>query len=568
MNGRRITISDDLDNPRQLFRLLVLYRWLSLIPALIALFSSTPATPAFGVGRHWLAVGMAILANALITRLSRQLNRLLRTYPWLLALDLLLASALIALSGGWRSPYYLYALSPLLVAAFFFRLRGAVVATSLFLPLYVGASLAAGQADWLMVWVNLVGLYLISGVFGYAAGLLAQLRDTGRDLATAHRDLAVLNDFTAALHNAADVAAVQETVLEALTVDLGFRRVVLGLVDEEGAAISGWLGRVRDGQTAPKQTLSHTARLPLTPEGGLAARALLEGRTVHTGDEPCTAQGWLNTHFGLEKCLIIPLRQGRQPVGILLVDTEGQDTDEARQSALQAMARQAAVTIGMMQTRLRQARESAVQAERARIALEMHDALSQSLFGVVFTLDGSLKLLDSDPQAVRPELERALQTAESARREIRRTIHDMWSEEITPQAFETELRRYAADVLQAHTLRIDFDIRGDFNALSSRARRSLYRIAQECLTNVVQHAAASESRVCVDVEDGRAQLVVRDNGRGFEPDQAVVQEHGREHFGLRGMQDRARSLGGTCDIFSQPGAGTSVVIDVPANTTT
>lgn len=108
-------------------------------------------------------------------------------------------------------------------------------------------------------------------------------------------------------------------------------------------------------------------------------------------------------------------------------------------------------------------------------------------------------------------------------------------------------------------------MRGKFDALSPRARRSLYRIAQECLTNVVQHAAATECRVCVDIENGRARLVVRDNGRGFEPEIALEQEHDSEHFSLRGMQNRAHSLGGICDIFSQPGAGTSVVIDIPVN---
>ena len=70
--------------------------------------------------------------------------------------------------------------------------------------------------------------------------------------------------------------------------------------------------------------------------------------------------------------------------------------------------------------------------------------------------------------------------------------------------------------------------------------------------------------VVAEAENGRARLVVRDNGRGFEPDIALAQEHGQEHFGLRGMQNRAYSLGGTCDIFSQPEAGTSIVIDIPA----
>jgi signal transduction histidine kinase len=93
----------------------------------------------------------------------------------------------------------------------------------------------------------------------------------------------------------------------------------------------------------------------------------------------------------------------------------------------------------------------------------------------------------------------------------------------------------------------------------------MYRICQESLTNIVHHAAAHQSRICVDVADGRARIILRDNGRGFEPDIALAQDFGGDHFGLRGMRERAALLGGTYEIFSQPGAGTSILIDIPAN---
>lgn len=557
MNARLALSLPLPDSPRQLFRLLLLYRWLSLAAPVLFLFFA-PSLPAV----HWLALALAVVTNLLINLFAAPLNRLLQARPLLLSLDLLLVSLLLALSGAERSPYYLYALSPLIAAAFFFRWRGALVATTLFAPLYLGAVLLFWQwsgvaIDWLAVWTNLIGFYLISAAFGYAATLLARLRATGRDLA-------VLHDVTAELHVAADVAEVQEKVLETVTTALGFRRAVLGLVEETDEAISGWVGRVQPGGPETLQTLSHTARLPLTAEGGLAARALLERRVCRANEEPCTADRWLNSRFGMKNCLIIPLQWGLRPVGILLVDTGGQEIGEARRQALEAIARQTAVTIGMMRTRARLARESAVQAERGRIALDIHDVVSQALFGLVFTLDGSLRLLETEPEAVRPELEWALQTAERARREIRRAIHDLWPEEMTAASFTAELRHYLADVLQASHLQVEFDIRGDFELLSAPASRSLYRLAQECLTNVVHHAAATEARVCLDVEAGRARLVVRDDGRGFEPEIALQQLYDREHFGLRGMQERARALGGTCDIFSHPSAGTSVVVDIPA----
>jgi signal transduction histidine kinase len=545
------------DNPRRIFLLLLLFRWLSLAPPLLALLVQGRVEAPQGA-----ALALAALANLIITLFAAQLNRFLQAHVLLLGADLALVALLVTLSGGADSPYYFYALSPLLAAAFFFQWRGALLATAALAPLYLAAVLAgapAGAADWLAAAGNLTGLLLIAGAFGYAATLLAQVRATGRELA-------VLQGVTASLHNAADASQVQEMVLETITAELGFRRAVLGLVDESGTAISGWLARLRSGETEEMETLSHAARLPLTAEGGLAATALVEGRVCRASpEEPCTADNWLNHRFGMNNCLIIPLQWGIHPIGILLVDTAGQEAGATRLQSLEAIAQQTAIAIGMMRTRTRRARESAVQAERGRIALDIHDAVSQSLFGIVFTLDGALKLLDEEPQTARAALEEALQSAERARQEIRQTIHELWSEEMSAASFERELRQYAADVLQAPQLAVTFDIRGDFEALSPPARRSLYRLAQECLSNVVHHAAASEAQVCLDVDSGRARLAVRDDGRGFEPEVALTQVHGAEHFGLRGMQERARALGGTCDIFSRPEAGTSVVVDIPAN---
>lgn len=532
------------DDPRRIFRLLILYRWISLIPPLLFIVLAQQ-----NQRQLFILFAISLLPNSIITIYSSQLNRWVKRHPWLLLADFIVVASFIGFSGGSQSPYYLYALSPLIAAGFFFHLRGAIWATTLFLPLYTTVILLSSQLfnepiEWLSVVINLTGFYLISGAFGYAAVLLNQLQNISQHLSQSNRDLEVLHHVTAKLHQAADVEAIQQVILAAITTELGFSQAIIGLADAEGY-MSGWLRCSHHTQTVP-------ASVPYTATLSLAQ--------INTGLD----MAWVSKQFDMAHCLPVPLLWGIQPIGLLLVETKAAVVDETRRRSLEAIAQQTAVSIGMMQTRLRRAKESAIQAERARIALEMHDTLSQSLFGIVFTLDGAIRLLESDPAEIERELLWAKETAESTRQEIRRTIHDLWAEEMTPEAFESELKQYAADVLQANNLHLQFDIRGSFNTLSPRARRSLYRIAQECLTNIVHHAAASKSRICVDVENGRARLVVRDNGRGFEPDIALAQEHDEEHFGLRGMQQRARTLGGTCDIFSQPDAGSSIVIDIPA----
>jgi signal transduction histidine kinase len=156
-----------------------------------------------------------------------------------------------------------------------------------------------------------------------------------------------------------------------------------------------------------------------------------------------------------------------------------------------------------------------------------------------------------------------LTVAEETRAEIRKSILDMWPSEMTAELFVADLRKYVTGICQADELQVDFNMGDGFSRLSSRARRSLYRISQEALANIAHHAAAEEVQVCVEVAAERAMLSVRDDGRGFEPELALKRAYGREHFGLWGMQERAMSLGGTCEINSRPGAGTSIVVDIP-----
>jgi signal transduction histidine kinase len=125
------------------------------------------------------------------------------------------------------------------------------------------------------------------------------------------------------------------------------------------------------------------------------------------------------------------------------------------------------------------------------------------------------------------------------------------------------LRKYVSGICQADDLAIDFNISDGFSRLSSRARRGLYRISQEALANIAHHASAGAAQVCVEVAADRAMLSIRDDGRGFDAEVALKRAFGRDHFGLRGMQERAVSLNGACEINSRPGAGTSIVVDIP-----
>ena len=125
-------------------------------------------------GEAWRSLvavlGFPVFLNLLISLFHRPLNRNVAYHPRLLGIDLILVAVVVALSGGWRTPYYLYALSPLLASAYLFQLRGAMVAATVFVPLYLGAvaigyRLIEQPPNWLVVMIAVVGFYLISGAW-------------------------------------------------------------------------------------------------------------------------------------------------------------------------------------------------------------------------------------------------------------------------------------------------------------------------------------------------------------------------------------------------------------------
>ncbi len=560
MNAALSTSWDKSAHLRRIFNLLILYRWLSLIPALIFLWLN------LAVGNGLLLGGLLLAATGstlLITLRAEWLNRLLRRWPPMLTLDLAFCAALIALSGGLHSPYYLYSLSPLLAAAFFFQVRGALLAATGFVPLFIVAIvLADGAFDWITLVAQIVGFYLIGGVIGYQPTLLARLSRARDDLERAHRDLNVIHELTLSLQSAADVNEVEERVLEAVTGDLGFPRAIVALVDQNERVITSWLGKARDGSVLFAGGLPHPARLPLAPEGGVIAQCLLDGHARLPAKDLRTSDGLVNAQLGTLPYHVFPMLLREHPVGVLLVDaSDGEDA--ARLRSLQSIASQAAVAVGTTLLCIDRAQRLAVHEERIRFAREIHDTLSQSLFGIVYALDGLGKLLPGQPEVVKAELEQIKQVAEDTRAQVRQSILDMWPSALTAEVFQRDLRRFVGQFCRQDELQLDIRVRGDFAALSPRRQRGLYRTAQEALTNVVKHAGAQHAEVRLEVDGGRAFLSVRDDGRGFDPAAALARERDREHFGLKGIQERISALGGTCAFESKLGSGTTVVVDIP-----
>ena len=126
----------------RVFAFLVIFRWASLLPAVLTVITGHWSSVLFHPA---LVLAIAILINLVISLTNRQLNELVIKYPAFLGVDLLFTASILAISGGSHSPYYFYALSPLLAGAFFFQMRGALAASLAFTPLYLSGNYFISQ---------------------------------------------------------------------------------------------------------------------------------------------------------------------------------------------------------------------------------------------------------------------------------------------------------------------------------------------------------------------------------------------------------------------------------------
>lgn len=206
-----------------------------------------------------------------------------------------------------------------------------------------------------------------------------------------------------------------------------------------------------------------------------------------------------------------------------------------------------------------QVRALTVVEERNRLARELHDSVKQSLFSLTMTASGIRARLDTLPDAPADlaEMVREVEaSAQSAQREMTRLIEDLRSKTLQEQGLAATLNDYTLLCGAREHLLIYLDVQGNDALLPPSVAEALYRVAQEALHNVARHARATRADVNLRCLPEQVMLTVRDNGVGFDTGQA------QRGLGLANMQERVMSVGGRLAVESQPGAGTTVLVQV------
>ena len=208
---------------------------------------------------------------------------------------------------------------------------------------------------------------------------------------------------------------------------------------------------------------------------------------------------------------------------------------------------------------------SATLAERNRLAGEIHDGLEQGLSAVMMQLDGLESKLPADPAGVARHLELARSMVRFSRTEVRHSLWDWKSSALTDKDLGGALGDIAQHMGSGNETLVSVQVSGKAVALPTAIEHHLLRIAQEALNNALKYAAASAINISLEYNGENVRLVVRDNGRGFDPEHVLSGSNG--HFGLQNLKSRARKLGGTLKIDSLLGRGTIIEATVPVTLT-
>src|SRR5215207_223591 len=260
---------------------------------------------------------------------------------------------------------------------------------------------------------------------------------------------------------------------------------------------------------------------------------------------------WPRAHPDMRSFLGVPIVARGGIIGALyLTEKEGAEAfSDADERLILLLAAHAAIAI-----------ENARLHERSRLARELHDSVTQQLFGVVLAAQSAGELIARGEPAAAEEVERVQALARGAMDELRSVVFELRPASLEAEGLAQVLRKHV-DVLRRVTGRaIELRIAAP-PPLGAAAAGQVFRIAQEALQNAVRHAEAERIEVRLEGAGGKLVLTVADDGRGFDASAPMLRSR---RLGLTSMEERAAEVGGRLAVRSQPGEGTTVRLEAPA----
>ncbi|MEU5386881.1 MULTISPECIES: GAF domain-containing sensor histidine kinase [Kitasatospora] len=334
---------------------------------------------------------------------------------------------------------------------------------------------------------------------------------------------------------------------------LGAEYAALGLPDDHGGFAQFVVDGVSDEQWR--------AIGPLPRQHGVLASMLHDREPTRLTDVRTAPAfgGWPDAHPDMTDFLGMPIMDEDEIAGALFLANKPGGFTDHDEELLRILVAHAALALGNARLYER-SRELTLSGERARIAHDLHDAVSQKLFSLRLTARAAAKQVDRDPARARENLAEVARLAAEAADELRAVVVELRPAALEEDGLVATLASQAQVLDRAHSAAVAFTATG-VRALPAAQEAAVLRVAQEALHNALRHAGAGRVTVTLTGTPPRgAKLTVRDDGRGFDPES--VRRAGR-HLGLVSMRDRAAAVGGRLSLESAPGRGTLVELEVP-----
>jgi PAS domain S-box-containing protein len=303
------------------------------------------------------------------------------------------------------------------------------------------------------------------------------------------------------------------------------------------------------------------ARMSHGPGQGITWRVAESGRPIAVEDaqaDPRVTHA-ITEPERIRSLLHVPITVGGEVFGVFGVNyCQPRRFTGEEQRLLVGLAQRAALAINNARL-YEQAEGKAALEERQKLARELHDSVSQALYGIGLGARTARTLLDRNPSALAEPLDYVLGLSEAALAEMRALIFELRPESLEQEGLVAALEKHAASLRARYGLVVDFRSGdGDEPDVPLATKEALYRVAQEALHNVTKHARASQVQLRLACQDGCLVLEVQDNGAGFDPSGSFP-----GHLGLQSMRERTERLGGSLHIASDVGQGTRVCARVP-----
>jgi signal transduction histidine kinase len=279
-------------------------------------------------------------------------------------------------------------------------------------------------------------------------------------------------------------------------------------------------------------------------------------RTEDIHDDPRFRGWWPVQHPNMRSFLGVPIVAGGEVIGsfYLTEKADGPSFSVEDQALIELLAAHAAIAITNARL-FERSRELSILSERNRLALELHDVVSQKLFSLVLSAEAAATQLERDPAGATRQVQRLGELAREALEELRSLIFGLRPAELERDGLELTLRKEVEMLRRIHGVEIELTSDGEPDGSDQGTELAVLRIVEEALHNALRHARARH----IAVRLGPRRIEISDDGVGFEPQRAELRSR---HLGLTSMEERAAELGGRIEVRSAPGTGTTVELQL------